>query len=552
MNRLKLIFSFFLLILFVIIIRLFYLQILSPDFYTADYTKTKKIEPKRGRIFDRNNLPLAVNQTKYLLFAQPKTISNKEYVVNSIDEVLKIGEATISSRLNMEKDWVAIKSGISEELKRQIEALQIPSLGFDEKQYRFYPEASLAAHLVGFLGKNDVGDSIGYFGIEGFYNKDLAGLPGIVKSERDLMGRPILVGTQEHLGAEDGRDFKLTIDKSIQLIVKEKLVGAVSRLKAEAGCVIAVQPNTMAILALSCVPDFDPESYFTFPPEYYSNWLISSSYEPGSTFKPLVLAAAIEDKVIKADDPYNEAGPIKIGDYIVSNWNDKYDGEITYGRVIEKSSNVGMVDIGQKLGKEKLSQYINDRYQFGNLTGVDLQGEVRGTVKTLDKWYAIDAATVTFGQGISVTGMQLISAFSSLINGGYLMQPYIVDEVIDSKGSKKREPRVLGRTISKETSEIMKKVLKSTVENAEAKWKIPEGFSFGGKTGTAQIAVSGKYDATKTIASFIGFAPADNPEFLMLVVIRQPEVSSWGSETAAPLFFDISRDILLYLNISPE
>jgi cell division protein FtsI/penicillin-binding protein 2 len=552
MDRLKIVFFAYLIVLSIIIFRLFYLQVISPNYYTADYTQTDKIEPIRGKIFDINNLPFAVNQTKYLLYAEPKKITNKEYVVNAIDGILQIGEATISGRINMERDWVAIKSGVSDDLKNKIEELKIPSLGFQEEQYRFYPESSLAAHLIGFLGKDDDGLPIGYFGVEGFYNKDLAGLPGIVKSERDLLGRPILIGTQEHLGAEDGRNFKLTVDKSLQLIVKDKLVRAVEKYKAVQGCVIMVKPQTMAIMALSCVPDFDPENYYKYNSTDYANWLISSSYEPGSTFKPLVLASAIEEKVLSEKDTFNEDAPVQIGNYTIRNWNDKYDGNITYKRVIEKSSNVGMVKIGEKLGKEKLNEYISNKYLFGQTTGIDLQGEARGTVKKLSTWYPIDAATVTFGQGISVTGLQLVTAFASLINGGYLMQPYVTHEVTDSVSTKTREPQVRTRILSQRTSDIMKEVLVSTVQNAEAKWRIPQGFTFGGKTGTAQIAVDGKYDATKTIASFIGFAPADDPAFLMLVVIRQPEVSSWGSETAAPLFFDIAREILLYLNITPR
>lgn len=552
MNRLKVIFIFYLLFFLAIIFRLFHLQVLSPNAYSGNYTKTQKINPVRGVILDALESPIAVNQTKYLLYASPKKITNKEYVVKAVDNVLQLGEATISARIDTTKNWVAIKGNLTKEVKEQIEKLKIDSLGFQEEEHRFYPEASLSAHLIGFLGKDADSNPIGYFGVEGFYNRDLAGMPGIVKSERDLFGRPIFVGNQERLSSQNGRNLKLSVHKSIQVLIKEKLIKTVDKFKAVSGCVIVANPNTMGILGMVCIPDYDPETYFKYENNVFSNFLVSGSYEPGSTFKPLILASALEEGVLKETDTFNETGPVKIADYAVSNWNDKYDGEISFSRVIEKSSNVGMVEIGRRLGNKKLYEYIANKFQFGALTGIDLQGESAGKIREQANWYPIDYATATFGQGVSVTGIQLITAFSSVINGGYLLKPYVVEEIIDELGEKKREKEVKERIFSQKTSDTMKKVLGSTIQNAEAKWKIPEGYSFGGKTGTAQIAVSGRYDETKTIASFIGFAPLNNPAYIMLVIIVEPSVSSWGSETAAPLFFDISKDLLLYLNISPE
>ncbi len=552
MNRLRIIFGFFSLVLVAIIIRLFFLQIIAPTYYSADYTTTKKINPERGRILDRNHEPLAVNQTKYLLYVEPKLVTNKEYIVKVLDEILQIGEATISGRINLDKNWVAVKGSIDKETKQKIESLHLESVGFQEEEERFYPEASLAAHLTGFLGKDSEGESIGYFGVEGYYDKDLAGLPGVLKSERDMMNRPIFLGSQERVEANNGRDIVLTIDKSVQHIIKEHLKAGVEKYKAKSGCVIAVKPQTMEIIGLSCLPDFDPEEYYEFSEKDFVNWTISSTYEPGSTFKPLVMAAALEEKKVKPDEIFDEASSVTIGGYTVRNWNDKYEGKITMTHVLEKSSNVGMVYIGKQLGNELLHQYITDKYGFGDYTQIDLQGEATGQVKTLKNWYPIDAATMSFGQGISVTGIQLVRAFASVINGGYLMRPYVVKEVIEDGQTKTREPVIQKRILSDRTSAIMRKMLVSTVNHAEAKWNIPEGFTFGGKTGTAQIAVQGTYDTSKTIASFIGFAPSEDPEFLMLVVIQEPESSSWGSETAAPLFFDIAEDLLIYYNVAPQ
>ncbi len=549
--NLRPLFIIFLVAFTAIISKLFLIQVIGSDFYSFDYTTTRKIIPNRGKILDRNLDPLAVNQTKYLLYVEPKKIQNRADLIDEIDEVLAMGEATLEARIDESKNWVAVKGDISKEAKEQLEKRKLEGIGFEEEKTRFYPEASLAAHLVGFLGKNAQGERIGYFGVEGYYEQDLAGLPGVLKSERDVQNKPIFIGSQQRLGAEDGRDFILTIDKAVQHLVKEQLKKGVEQFKAKSGCVIAADPKTMEILSLVCLPDFDPESYYEYTDSSFKNWSLSSVYEPGSTFKPLVMAAAIEEGVIKPDGFFDESGAVSMGGYTIRNWNDKYEGKITTTRILEKSSNVGMVYVGNKLGKEKLSEYVH-KYGFGEYTNIDLQGEIPGQVKPLETWYPIDAATTSFGQGISVTGLQLVRAFASLINGGYLMRPYVVGGVVENGVTRMREPQVQGKILSERTSQIITKMLVSTVKNAEAKWDIPEGFTFGGKTGTAQIALEGSYDASKTIASFIGFAPAVDPEFLMLVVIQEPESSSWGSETAAPLFFDIAKELLVYYNVEPR
>ncbi len=552
MNRLRVLFLFFIAFFCLLIVRLFFIQVLNQRSYDADYTRTSHIEPSRGKILDRNREVLAINRASYQLFAEPKYIDDVSYYAHKLDEILRLGESTISARLDKTKVWVSIKDNLTKETKEQIETLHLKGLGFDEKYTRYYPESSLAAHLIGFVGKDDEGDDTGYFGVEGYYDQELAGLPGLLKSERDLLNRPIFFGLQQRVEAEDGRNLLLTIDNNVQLIAKKHLRDGVDRFKARSGCVIAVEPFTMEILALSCLPDYDPATYGSFTEEIFKPWIISSEYEPGSTFKPLVMAAAIENKKVKPDGIFNEEGSVTVGEYRIRNWNDKYEGPITFTRVLEKSSNVGMVRTGELLGKKALARAIKD-YGFGKKTDIDLQGEASGQVKSLDTWYPIDAATMTFGQGISVTGLQLVRAFASLINGGYLMRPYVVRGVEDMDGhTKLREPMVERQVISKRTSDIMKKMLVSTVSHAEAKWDIPKGYTFGGKTGTAQIALEGSYDSSKTVASFIGFAPAQKPAFLMLVVINQPEASSWGSETAAPIFFDIARDILVYYNIPPN
>jgi cell division protein FtsI/penicillin-binding protein 2 len=536
----------------IIFLRLFQLQILNHSSSKIfDYLAERKILPERGRIFDRLSNPLVLNNNSYLLYFEPKKINDPPQTIKKISTILEINEASLSSKFNKEKDWVAVTM-VTKEKKEEIEKLKISGLGFDYVLKREYPEASLAAHLLGFVGKNYQGEDIGYFGIEGYYNKDLSGLPGFIQSEKDLLGRPILVGKQEMVEPENGRDLILTIDKNIQGMIKEKLKKGIERYQAESGCVIAADPFSMAILALVCLPDYDPKNYFLFSEEYFRNPAISDLYEPGSVFKPLIMAAAINEKKIKPDDFYNETGPIIIGEYSIRTWDNKYEGKISMTRILQKSSNVGMVYVGEKLGDEKLYDYLK-KYGFGQPTGIDLQGEVSGYLKPKSQWYPIDFATVTFGQGIAVTPIQLIRAFAALVNGGVIFRPYVVLKIISSDGKQKIiKPKKECQVITNITSQIIKKMLMEVVENGEVKWARPKGYTLGGKTGTAQVPIKGHYDPQKTIASFIGFGPVKEPKFLVLVILRQPKTSPWGSETAAPLFFEIAKELLIYYNIPPD
>jgi len=527
------------------------LQVINSPENKSPYLKTNKLTPIRGRIYDKFNHPLVLNQNSYLLYLEPKKIIDKDKLINSLSNSLEVTEASISAKIDMSKYWLSIQSGLTQEQKDKIQKLNLKGIGFDYQTKRFYPEASLSAHLLGFLGKNDQGEDVGYLGLEGFYNRDLQGLPGFVETERDIIGRPILIGVQQRVESENGRDLVLTIDKTVQEISKKKLLEGLDLYKAKKGCIITADPKTMAILSLVCLPDYDLEKYYLFSEDFYKNSAISDLFEPGSIFKPLIMAAALEEKKIKPNDTYNETGQVSIGEYNIKTWNDKYEGKISMTRILEKSSNVGMVYVGEKLGSKKIYDYLG-KYGFGQTTNIDLQGEASGYLKPKADWYPIDYSTVTFGQGIAVTSIQMIRAFASIINGGNLMKPYLVQKIVSENKITEIKPKVEKRVISQLTSEIIKKMLVSTVENAEAKWNLPKGYVIGGKTGTAQIPIKGHYDPSKTIASFIGFAPASDPKFITLVVLYEPQTSPWGSETAAPLFFEIVKQLIVYYNISPS
>ncbi|MEK7177702.1 MAG: penicillin-binding protein 2 [Patescibacteria group bacterium] len=548
--KIKFIFLLFIAFYLAIIIRLFFLQVIYSPANKSEYLKTNKLYPVRGKIYDQKNQSLVLNQNSYQMYIEPKKVEDKDKLLQLLSKSLEVEEASISAKLDMSKYWVAISGGLTQEQKDKIDKLNLKGVGFDYLTKRFYPEASLSAHILGFLGKDNQGEDVGYLGLEGFYNRDLRGLPGFVETERDILGRPILIGVQQRVEAEDGRDLILTIDKNVQEISKKRLLEGLDKYQAKKGCVIIADPKTMAILSLVCLPDYDLEKYYLFDENFYKNLAISDLYEPGSVFKPLIVAAALEEKKIKPNDVYNETGQVAVGEYNIKTWNDKYEGKISMTRILEKSSNVGMVYIGEKLGNKKIYDYL-EKFGFGQNTGIDLEGEASGYLKPKADWYPIDYATVTFGQGIAVTPIQMIRAFASIINGGYLMKPYIVQKIVSENKITEIKPKVEKRVVSQMTSNIIRKMLVSTVENAEAKWDRPKGFSIGGKTGTAQVPIKGIYDASKTIASFIGFAPADNPKFLTFVVLYEPKTSQWGSETAAPLFFEIAKDLIVYYGISP-
>jgi cell division protein FtsI/penicillin-binding protein 2 len=350
----------------------------------------------------------------------------------------------------------------------------------------------------------------------------------------------------------DGRTLHLHLDRSLQYIVEQELKNGIARYGAESGMVGMIDPKTGGVLAMSSYPDYDPSSYQEYSQEVFKNPFITDTYEPGSTFKPLIMSAALDAELIKADTSCTICGaPIEIGGYTIKTWNEKYNENSTMIEVIKNSDNVGMVFVGKKLGLDRLLDYLK-KFKLDNPTGIDLQGEAAPSLRPRDSWYQIDLATATFGQGITVTPIQLLTAFSAIANDGKMMEPHLVSEIETPEGeSLQIQPKVISQPISSKTAKIMTEMLVNAVDNGESKWAKPKGYRIAGKTGTAQIALAGHYDPNKTIASFVGFAPADDPKFLMLVILNKPSSSIYGSETAAPLFFNIARKTLTYYNIPP-
>ena len=555
-SRLILIFIVFAAFFFAVIAKLFYWQIVKADSLRlagrAQSTLSLVTTAKRGDVLFSDGFPIATNKNSYLLYANPKKVDSVESYSRILSPVLEADPASLSARLNQDLFWVSLKSRLSWEQKVQIENMKLPALGFELQTEREYPEASMAAHLIGFVGKNQDGLDQGYFGLEGYYDRQLRGRPGSTYLIKDALGNPILTDVREDKKI-DGRTIITSIDRSVQYLADTKLKAGIEKYQADGATIIVMETKTGKILASSSYPKFGPAKYWEYDGKYYTNPVVSHLYEPGSTFKVLVMAAGIDSGLVKPETKCPIcSGPLPVDGYEIKTWNGKYYPNNTMTQVIQHSDNTGMVFVGQKLGVKRFVDYL-ERFGIGNLTGIDIQGEVYEPLRLVKKWKNIDLATASFGQGISVTPIQLITAVNSIANGGKLMKPMVVEKINTPEGKTiVLEPQQVGQPISYATAKVMTWMMVNAVDQGEAKFtKIPN-YNIAGKTGTAQIPVAGHYDPTNTNASFIGFFPAEDPRITMLVIVNKPKSSIYGSETAAPIFFSVARDLIQYYNIEPS
>jgi cell division protein FtsI/penicillin-binding protein 2 len=410
----------------------------------------------------------------------------------------------------------------------------------------------MAAHLLGFVGLDSRGKDKGYYGLEGYYNLELSGRPGVIRQEKDAFNQPILSGDFSAQSKKDGRDLKLNVDRGLQFIVEKKLASGVERYGARAGSVTIMDPNSGAVLAMASLPGYDPAEYNRYETENYSNPVVRDAFEPGSIFKVMVMAAAIDSGVVKPETICDICdGPAKIDKYEIKTWNNEYYPNSTMSEVIIHSDNVGMVFTGQKLGVDRFVDYFH-RFGFTESTGIDLEDEIVPQPKADKDWTYVDVATGSFGQGFLATGMQLLTAVSAIANGGELVQPRLVKEIISEGHGVALPKKSKHRVISQGAANQVRDIMVAAASSGEAKWADIKGYKIAGKTGTAQVAVGGKYAEEKTNASFVGFAPADNPKFAMLVTLKEPSSSPWASETAAPLWFSIAQDLFNHFNVVPR
>lgn len=556
---------FFLVFFFAIIARLFYWQIIQGEFLQAQAEEQHLLDVKkgalRGNIFYSDGYILTSSNPVFTLYGLPKTVADEKkievaytlakYLTEKKEEVDPKAK-DILNKLSEDLYWVAIEKNISLKTKKDIEDLNLKGIGFEQASSRFYPEGSSSAHILGFVGSDAKGGNVGYFGLEGYYEGELKGVRGTIRLEKDAVGVPILTGDFQTLNPRNGKDLTLNIDRSIQFTIEQSLKKGIEKYGAKAASAVVMDPKSGGILAMASFPNYDPASYFKFPRDFYKNPIVADQYEPGSTFKILVMSAAINEDLVSSETICDICGgPISLAGFTIRTWNNKYFPDSSMKDVIVHSNNTGMVFVGKKLELDRFYAYLQN-FGFGSLTNIDLQDESSLDLRPKENWGEIDLATASFGQGVAVTPIQMITAVSAIANGGNLMEPHVVKMIKNDQGSFEIKPKIVRQVLKPQTAKIVTEMMVRAVDEGEAKFAKPKGFKIAGKTGTAQIPVAGHYDPNKTIASFVGFAPADDPRFVMLIRYDQPSSSIFGSETAAPTFFEIAKQLFTYFKIAPS
>lgn len=573
-TRLRCVWVVFLLLGGLVIGRLFILMILQHGYYTALAAGSREVYddlfPKRGSVFiqdsrTREEFPLAMNHDLFLVFADTRQIISDEEankVANKLADVFKYDDKKkleVFLQLNKRTDpYEPIEKKVEEAVVEKLKAMKLPGIGFVRKPFRFYPEGELASNIIGFVGQDEKGNDIGRYGIEGYWQKELAGSGGFMEGAKSAAGGWIPLAGWTFKQAENGADLLLTIDRSIQYQACERLRQGMKEYGAQSAALVVIEPDTGAIRAICSLPDFNPNEYGKVDSaRVYNNTAVFTPYEPGSIFKPITMSAAINDGMVSPNTMFNDPGEqVGFCDTPLKNANEKTFGVQTMTGVLENSINTGMVFVVGKLGREKFVDYAQ-KYGFGVKTGLGLDSESSGTIEALlqkrKNSNKIDCSTATasFGQGIMATPLQMATAFSTIVNGGKLMRPYIVEEARYADGRVERtKPEEIRRVLSAEAASLTSGMLVSVVEKGQSTHAKVAGYYVGGKTGTAQIAGSGGY-TNETNHSFIGFAPADNPKFVAIVKFEKPN-RAWADSTASPVFQDVAKFVLQYYHVPPS
>lgn len=539
-----------------LVIRLAYVQLgKGPELSAKAEESWRRNIPytaKRGEILDRNGTSLAYNVTTPTIMAIPAQVKEAEATAKSLAPLLGMTEEKLLATIKKRELIVRLQPGgrkITMEKAQRIRDLKLPGIVVAEDNKRFYPYDDLAAHILGFTGI----DNQGLTGVEKRYDDKLNGLNGSVSYLSDAAGRLMPGSSEKYVEPKDGLNLKLTIDKSIQSIMERELDQAMVKFQANSALAIAMNPKTGEILGMSSRPGYEPADYQQYPSEIYNrNLPIWMTYEPGSTFKIITLAAALEEKKVNLQqDQFFDPGFVEVGGARLRCWKKGGHGSQTFLQVVENSCNPGFVALGQKLGKESLFSYIRN-FGFGTKTGIDLSGEASGILFKLDNVGPVELATTAFGQGVSVTPIQQVAAVSAAINGGKLYKPYVTKAWVHPETGELLEevkPQLVRQVISEETSKQVREALESVVAKGTGRPAFIDGYRVGGKTGTAQKVINGRYSSTEHIVSFIGFAPADDPQIVVYTAVDNPKGIQFGGVVAAPIVQNILEDSLHYMNV---
>jgi len=517
-----------------------------------------KLEPKRGTIYDRMGRELAVSLDVDSVYGVPSMIGNPREVARRLSLILQENPRVLERKLEGDRHFVWLSRKVEPDRARRVKELDSKQIGLQAEPRRFYPKKTLAGPVLGFTGV----DNEGLEGIERAYDKYLHGAYGWVLAEKDAVGRTVFPGGPG-LGFQlpkAGHDIILTIDEVIQHIAEKELDGMLGRARAKGGFCIVMDPKTGEVLALAVRTSgpsrqpFNPNEPQHYRPEEWRNRCVTDAFEPGSIFKPFLAAAALEEKVAHPLERFDcGAGSIQVADRVIKDAHE--NGVLTFTDVIAQSSNVGTIKIAQRVGKERFSRYIA-AFGFGRKTGVDIPGEIPGLVRDPRLWSGVSLAEIAIGQEIGVTPIQVAAAYCTLANGGILMKPYVVSEIVDREGHEGRKfgPQVVGRAISAETCAKVSMMLQRVVESGTGDKAKPAGYTAAGKTGTAQKIDqrTHAYSKKNYVSSFVGFVPAVSPRLVILVMVDSPEGVIYGGSVAAPVFKAVAEQSLAYLQAAPD
>ncbi|MBN1135494.1 MAG: penicillin-binding protein 2 [Anaerolineae bacterium] len=532
--------------------RLFYYQVRMHaqlvEMALAERERERELLPQRGNIMDSTGHPLAMSVIQWDISVSPRLVDNPEELAEQLADLLDMPKGELYARLTSDVDWTPLVRGCTQEMGEAVASLKAGGIICEPRARRVYPEGTLAAHMVGIVSDGGVG----FYGVEGYYNRWLTGIEGKKEIEQTGVGEEIPLPSQAEMAATAGTNLILTVDRNIQMIAAQELEWAVKEYQAESGTVVIMDPRTGAILAIANYPSYDPNLFPDVDGELLADASLSRMWEPGSIFKVITWAAGLDSGTISPGTTVYDSGSREVGGRVIWNWDRMGRGWVTMTDGLALSLNTVAAFISTSVGKETFYTYVQ-RFGFGNLTKVDLASEGPGMVKRPgdSNWFPSDLGTNAFGQGIAVTPVQMLSAVSAVANHGLLMKPYIVGQFITTEKAVSVEPMAMRQTISEQTAETLTEMLVEVVSREATKAQVA-GYRIAGKTGTAQVPTAYGYDPTATIASFVGFAPADDPQFAVLIKLDKPQASPWANHTAAPTFRAIAERLLVYLQIPPD
>lgn len=553
---------FFIFCLLMIVARLAYMQLFKQSYYQAladgQHLGEHKILPTRGEIMIQDSFTgqpytVATSDEKILVFLNPNEVTDKTAVVDKLAEILKLDKKSIEDKLvDTSKHYIVLKKDLSDKEQDQIKSAKLSGVGFDKETSRLYPEGSMLAQLLGFVGyKGD--DKMGVYGLELAYDKELSGTPGTLLQEKDNSGSWIFGGKRDQIPAKDGDSLLLTIDKTIQLKLEAVLKDTVEKNGADSGSVVVMDPKSGAILGMATYPNFDLNNYSKVKdPEVYNNQVTVGAYEVGSIFKPLTMAAGVNEGAVSASTTYVDTGEVNVDGYTIKNSDLKAHGTQTMSQVLEESLNTGTVFVENKIGNKTFLDYIN-RFGLGKKVGFEV-AENSGDIGNLKGNIQVNYDNVSFGQGVNITPIQIVQAFSSLANGGTMVKPYVVKSIIRENGKVDEVGKTQGKqVVTAKTATEVAAMMVNVVEKGHGKKAAVPGYWVAGKTGTAQVPLKGGkgYDQNNNIGSFIGFAPVEDPKFVMLFRVNHPRSVKFAESTAAPAWGSIAAFLLQHFKVAP-